>query len=100
MSSPSDRPGAEDDRGRRTAADAIALMWALEVVEAHEALERTVQHATAGEVSPAEGHTPVFMQDGLLQPLDEAIRPGMPRLGAVWRMPWAEQASSKVPLNS
>jgi hypothetical protein len=52
MSSASDRPRTEDKR-RRAAADTVAVVRSLEVVEAHEALERAVQRAAAGEEGAA-----------------------------------------------
>jgi hypothetical protein len=83
MTSASDRLRAEDDdRRRRVAAEAIAVVRPLKVVEAHEALEGAMKRSLAGEVGPAEGHAPVLMRDRLLKSLDEAIGPGMPRLGA------------------
>jgi hypothetical protein len=61
---------------------AIAVVRPLPVVEAHEALEGAIKRRPVGEVDPAEGHPPVFVQDdGLLKPLDEAVGPGVPGLG-------------------
>src|SRR5262249_33892797 len=74
--------GSEKERGRHAAAESIALMRSVAVVVPHELLEGVLQGAAAGEVSSAEGHAPVLLQDGALQPLHEAVGPSVPRLGA------------------
>jgi hypothetical protein len=68
MNSANDRPRAEDERRWRAAADAIAVVGPLRVVEAHEALESAMKGGPVGEAVPAEGHAPVLVQDGLLKP--------------------------------
>src|SRR5689334_24443901 len=80
MSSASGRADTEYDRGRRAAASPVAVMGPLEVVDAHELLERTVQDRAAGEVVTAENDPPVLVQDRLLQPLHETVGPRVPWL--------------------
>jgi hypothetical protein len=82
MSSASHRLCAKDERRWRAAADAIAVVRPLEVVEAHEALQGALKCTPAGEVGTAERHAPVLVQDGLLKPLNKAVGPGVPGLGA------------------
>ena len=50
------------------------------IVEMHEPIERALQRPAAGEVLPAKGDPPMLMQNRFLEPLDEAVGPGMPRL--------------------
>ena len=57
-------------------------MGPLVIVEVHEAIEGGLERSRAREVLPAEGDPPMFMQDRLLEPLDEPVRPGMSRLRA------------------
>src|ERR687897_2452718 len=76
------------ERGRGATAHAIALMGPLLVVVAHEAVQRALKGKPTGEVPPAKDHAPVLLQDGALQPLDEAVGPAMARFGA--RVPNAE----------
>jgi len=78
----SDRAHAEDERGRRAPTGAMAVMRSVEVVEAHELLERALERRPAGEVVPAEHQPPALVQNRLLKPFDEPVRPGMPPLGA------------------
>ena len=52
------------------------------VVEVKKALERVVDAFLAREVATAEGDSPVFMKDGSLKTLDEAVCPAVTRLGA------------------
>src|SRR2546430_16459297 len=79
MSSVVDR--APDECGRGATAHSVALMGTVLVVVAHEAVQRALEREAAGEVSTAKDHAPVFLQDAALQPLDEAVGPGMARLG-------------------
>src|SRR5256886_4366388 len=55
-------------------------MRSIEVVELQEAVETAIQRRPTREVVPPKDHPPVFGEDGLLQPLDEAVGPGMARL--------------------
>jgi len=52
------------------------------IIELYEAVEAASQRATAGEVVAPEDHAPVLGENRLLQPLDEAVGPGMARLDA------------------
>jgi hypothetical protein len=56
------------------------VMRSIEVVELHEAAEAAIERGPAGEVVPAEHHAPRLGENRLLQPLDEAVGPGVPRL--------------------
>ena len=56
-------------------------MRALVVVELQEAIERTLQHPAPREVLAAKRDPPVLMQDGLLEPFDEAVGPRVARFG-------------------
>src|SRR3989454_2664869 len=80
-----------DERGRGSTTQAIALVRALGVVVAHEAVEGPLQGHATGEVVPTEGHTPVLLENRALQPFDKAVGPGMARFGA--RVPDAEPAA-------
>src|SRR5437660_7275662 len=71
-------PGQED-RGRRAALEPVALMRPLPIVEAQVRLQIALQVRDAPVVRPAKGHAPQLGEDGPLQPLDEAIRPGVAR---------------------
>src|SRR5689334_2031110 len=55
-------------------------MGPLLVVEREEAIERALQRAAGREVVTPKRDAPVLMQDRFLEPLDEAIRPGVTRL--------------------
>ena len=72
--------GAAQRLGRGSAPDAVAVMRPLVVVEAHELLEAPIERSAAGEVVTPKDHAPVLGEDGLLQPLDEAVRPRVPGL--------------------
>src|SRR5216110_1553428 len=76
------RHHAPDKSGRGSTANAIALVRALGVVVAHEAVEGPLQGHATGEVVPTEGHTPVLLENRALQPFDKAVGPGMARFGA------------------
>src|SRR5205085_3818235 len=80
MSSVLDR--APDERGRGATSHPVALMRPVFVVVAHEAVQRALQSEATGEVPTAKDHAPVLLQDGALQPFDEAVGPGVPRLRA------------------
>src|SRR5262252_8763270 len=70
--------GAPEQGGGSVAAEAVAVMRAFMVVEVQKRVETPLQRRAIGEVAPAEGHSPVLLQDRALQPLHEAIGPGMP----------------------
>src|SRR5262245_10835661 len=72
---------APDQRGGRTAAEAIALMGALGVVIAHEAVKGSLQRRARREVAPPEGHAPELLQNRALQALAEAVGPGLAGFG-------------------
>ena len=55
-------------------------MRALVIVGLHESIEASLERRSTREVAPTEGHAPVLLQDRALQPLDEPVRPGVPRL--------------------
>src|SRR6266496_6048833 len=57
-------------------------MRALVVVEGEEALEGMVDGCRGSEVAAAEGDSPVFVEDGSLESLDETVGPAVARLGA------------------
>src|SRR5215510_12896586 len=63
----SDVDCAPEKRGWRLAAKAVAVMRAFVVVETQETVQAPLQGRAAREVTSAEGHTPVFLQDGALQ---------------------------------
>src|SRR5437773_11456057 len=88
------RHHAPDQSGRGSTANAIALVRALGVVVAHEAVEGPLQGHATGEVVPTEGHTPVLLENRALQPFDKAVGPGMARFGA--RVPDAEPAAART----
>ena len=56
-------------------------MRALGVGEDEEPVQRPLQCPRRAEVVPTELDAPVFMENGSLQAFDEAVRPGVPRLG-------------------
>src|SRR5215467_9660530 len=70
--------GAPEQGGGSVATEAVAVMRTFMVVEVKKRVETPLQCGSTGEVASAEGHTPVLLQDRALQPLDEAIGPGMP----------------------
>ena len=74
------RHGAVEEGRGGAPADAVAVMRALEVVEAQEAAQAALEGGPAGEVVPAKHEPPMLAEDGLLQALHEAIGPGMPGL--------------------
>ena len=74
----------EDLRGGATLKP-VALVRALEVVEAKIAVEVALHRGDADVVGAAEGATPQFGEDGALQTLDEAVGPGMAGAGAPMR---------------
>src|SRR2546427_2412458 len=71
------RRHAPDERGRGSIANAVALVWPLGVVVAHEAVEGALQARTAREVASPQHHAPELLEDRALQPFDEAVGPGM-----------------------
>ena len=64
------------------AASSVALMGSLVVVEVKEPLQGRVQLLRGGEIPAAEGDAPMLVKDRALQALDEAVGPGVARLGA------------------
>src|SRR5207253_8493226 len=88
------RHHAPDKSGRGSTANAIALVRALGVVVAHEAVEGPLQRPATGEVVPTEGHTPVLLENRALQSFDKAVDPGMARFGA--RVPDVELAAGRI----
>lgn len=82
------RRGAVEERRGRSAAEAVALMRSLGVIEAHELGQTPRERRQAGEVAATKLDPPVFLENGALQALDEPVRPRMARLGA--RVPEAE----------
>src|SRR5712691_9741276 len=52
------------------------------VVEVNEALKGAIDRGCGSEEAAPEGDSPVFVEDGSLEPFDEAVGPGMARLGA------------------
>src|SRR5260370_2860758 len=52
-------------------------MRTIEVVELQEGAQAAIERSPTGEIVAAEDDAPVLGQDGLLQALDEAVRPGM-----------------------
>src|SRR2546422_4829532 len=89
---PSDN--APEEFRRRAASQAIALVRALFVVEAHERVQGLLHRRAAREVTTPELDAPVLLQDGPVQALDEAVGPGMTRLGA--RVPNAQVLAGDV----
>jgi hypothetical protein len=73
---------APDERGRRSSADAIALVGALGVVVADEAVKSPLQSCPSGEVATTEDDPPQLLENRALQALDEAVGPRMARFGA------------------
>src|SRR5437773_10968041 len=88
------RHHAPDKSGRGSTANAIALVRALGVVVAHEAVEGPLQGHATGEVVPTEGHTPVLLENRALQPFEKAVGPGMRRVGS--RVPCAEPEAARI----
>ena len=72
--------GAREHGGRGAAAETIAAMRALVIVEAQKAIERSLQVPQAGEVVASKFNPPVFMKNRSLQAFHEPVGPRMPRL--------------------
>src|SRR5215475_14621273 len=85
---------APNQRGGRAAAEAIALVGALSVVVAHEAIEGPLQRGASCEVAAPESHAPQLLENRALQALDKAVGPGVARFGP--RMPQAERATGAI----
>src|SRR5438067_694190 len=85
---------APDQRGRRSSADAIALVRALGGVVPHEAVESALQRRATGEVAATEGHPPELLENRALQAFDEAVGPGMAGFRA--RVPETELATGDI----
>src|SRR5918996_1632555 len=83
-----------DQRGRGSPTEAIALVRALGVVVAHEAVEGPWQGRPTGEVAATEDHAPELLENRALQPFDEAVGPGMTGFRA--RMAEAELATGHI----
>src|SRR5262245_34597879 len=77
-----DRRGAPEEFGGPAAEQSVALVRSLLVVKRYDAVDRLLHGRATGEVLAAERDAPVLVQDCPLQPFDEAIGPGMPRLRA------------------
>jgi hypothetical protein len=58
---------------------------ALRVVEAQERVQGLLELPAIGEVAPTELNVPVLLEQRALEPLHEAVRPGMARLRSVGR---------------
>src|SRR5258708_36531321 len=70
-------------------------MRPLMVVELQEPIEGGLQRSPAGEVLPTKRDAPMLVQDRLLQPLDEAVGPRVPRFRAGHADPEALTARRK-----
>src|SRR5262245_58864499 len=79
--------------GRRPTAQAIALVRPLLVVEGHERVEAALHRLAVREVLAPKRDAPVLVEDRPLQPLDEAVGPGMARQGA--RVPDAQSLAGR-----
>jgi hypothetical protein len=79
MTSARGRSGAPERVARRAATEPVPVMGALLVVELHEGVLRPLPGGPGREVLAPELDAPMLVQDGALQPLDEAVRPGMAR---------------------
>lgn len=77
MTSAGDRHGPVEDGRRGPTAGPMAVMRPLEVVEAYELLEASIERRPVGEVVAPKHDAPVLAEDRLLQPLHEAVRPGV-----------------------
>src|SRR4030095_5997620 len=86
--------------GRGATGAAIALVRPLVVVIPHEALEGPLQGRASREVAATEHHPPVLLENRALPAVDQAVGPGVARLGA--RVPEAELAAGRIkrPWNS
>ena len=73
----------EQGLSRRSPLGAAPEVRSLPVVEMQEAIEAGLQLSDRGEVMTAEGDAPMFLKKRSLESLDEAIRPGVPRLDPV-----------------
>src|SRR5262245_28986284 len=71
-----------EDLSRGAAVKPIALVRTLEVVEAEVVVEIALHRGDGRVVGPPEGTAPQLGQDRPLQPLDEAIGPGVSGLRA------------------
>ena len=76
------RHRATEDSDRGASTQPVAAMRPLVVVELQKAIERALERSAAGEVLPPKGDAPVLVQDRFLQPLHEAVGPGVARLRA------------------
>src|SRR5260370_1098214 len=78
----SGRHGPVEKGSGGAAADPIAVMRTIEVVELQEGAQAAIERSPTGEIVAAEDDAPVLGQEGLLQALDEALPPGMPGVNA------------------
>ena len=85
---------APEQRGRGASPHAIALMRALRVVVAHEAVESPLQCRSSGEVAPSERHAPKLLENRALQSFDKPVGPGMARFRA--GVPQAQLATGDI----
>jgi hypothetical protein len=74
-------PALEDLTGC-TATSAVSLMGTTKVVELQVAMQGDLHLVGSGEEAPVELDSPGLLQDGAVQSLDEAVGPGMARLGS------------------
>src|SRR5260370_34024004 len=78
----SGRHGPVEKGSGGAAADPIAVMRTIEVVELQEGAQAAIERSPTGEIVAAEDDAPGLGQDSLLQALAEAVRPGMTRFNA------------------
>ena len=88
------RSGAPEERRGGLPSQAIALVGPLLVVKAQEGLQGLLQGRPTGEIPAPELDAPVLLQDRALEPFDEAVSPGMARLGA--RVPNAQGTTGLI----
>src|SRR5260370_20296293 len=86
--------GAPEERGWGAAPEGIALVRPLVIVGLQERRETVLQGRAIGEVTAAKGHAPVLLQDRALETFDEAVGPGVPRIGP--RVAEAERAAGLI----
>src|SRR5512134_2740022 len=83
-----------DQRARSAPTHAIALVRALGVVVAHEAVEGPLQSRPTGEVAAPEGHAPELLENRALQPFHKPVGPRMARFRA--GVPQAQLATGDI----
>jgi hypothetical protein len=90
------RRHAPEERGRGATAEAVPLVRPLRVVVAHEAVVGPLQGRAVGEVAAPERHPPVLLENGALQPFDEAVGYAWRGFVRVCRRPSWRQAASNA----